>query len=56
MNETKKFEKIPIPSADIDYREVARLMRINIDILKKEITEHVDMELRRFHDGMENDD
>lgn len=51
-----KFEKIGIPCVDVDYREVARLMRINIDLLKKEITEHVDMELRRFHDEMNEDD
>lgn len=45
-------ERIKIPSSDIDYRDVARLMRINIEILKKEITEHVNQELERFHNGM----
>ncbi len=49
-----KFEKFPIPSEHVDYREVARMMRINIDILKEEITEHVNMELERFHKCMCN--
>jgi hypothetical protein len=46
------YPRIPIPSVDIDYREVARLMRVNIDILKKELTDHVNEELQRFEDEM----
>ena len=38
-----------IPNADIDYRDVARIMRQNIDILKEEITDHVNKELERFY-------
>ena len=47
--------RIDIPSANVDYREVARMMRINIDCLKKEITEHVDNELERFRQGMQEE-
>ncbi len=46
------FEKMPIPVKDVDYREVARVMRVNIDILKQEITEHVNMEIERFHNSI----
>ena len=51
MKIEKEF-KIDIPSADIDYREVARLMRINIDIFKKELSDHVSMEIDRFHESI----
>jgi hypothetical protein len=48
-----KFEKIRIPTEEVDYREVARIMRINIDLLKKELTDHVDSELRRFEQSLD---
>lgn len=50
--EVKKEFKIDIPSSDIDYREVARLMRLNVEILKKELSDHVSMEIDRFHESI----
>lgn len=46
-------EFIPIPEYSPTFEEISKQMRINIDILKHEITEHVDNELKRFKDGME---
>ncbi len=40
-------EKIPEYTPTFD--EVSKQMRINVDILKQEITQHVDCELIRFH-------
>jgi hypothetical protein len=50
--EENLYPRIKIPSENIDYREVARLMRINIDILKKELTDHVNNEIERFQNAM----
>lgn len=32
--------------------EAVSHMRINVDILKKELSDHVDQELKRFHEGL----
>ena len=39
---------ISIPDAVTDPRELSKLLKINVDFLKKEITDHIDAELRRF--------
>jgi hypothetical protein len=47
---------LEIKRIDVDYREVARLMRINIDILKEELTEHVNNEIVRFKGEIDDDE
>lgn len=47
-------EKIRIPDYIIDYREISKFMKINVDILKKELTEHIDKEIERFKMEIEN--
>jgi hypothetical protein len=37
-----------IPSATIDYVQLNKMMKYNIDILKSEITDHIDCEIERF--------
>lgn len=34
-------------------QEVSKFMRINVDILKEEITSHIDKELKRFKDEIQ---
>jgi hypothetical protein len=41
-----------IPDFAPAYREVAKQMRINVDILKKEISDHIDKELERLSKEM----
>lgn len=40
-----------IPKDCPTFEELSKQMRINIDILKKEITAHVDRELERLRKG-----
>lgn len=37
-----------------NFQNISTLMRINVEILKKEITDHVDKELKRFKDETKN--
>ena len=43
----------PVPSEPIDYKQVSKLMRQNVDILKREISVHIDLELERFKDEID---
>lgn len=43
-----------IPDCMPDHQEIAKQMRINADIIKKEITDHVDKEIKRFKQEMTN--
>ncbi len=52
----QKPEYKKIPDSHADFKEVAKQMRINVDILKEEITKHIDDELKRFKMGKENVD
>lgn len=38
-----------IPETPIDYSDISRQMRINADILMKEITEHANKEIDRIN-------
>lgn len=38
-----------IPSYDASFEEIAKQQKINTDILKKEVTEHIDKELDRLN-------
>ncbi len=40
-----------MPYTGNDYSEIFQFMRTNIDILKKELSDHVDKELARFRQG-----
>lgn len=51
-----KFETFPIPTANVDYREVARVMELNIKRLKEEITDHVNLEIKRFYSEISEED
>lgn len=42
------FYKSSLPVPEIDFQEVAKQMRLNADILMKEISDHVDKEIERF--------
>ena len=37
-----------IPTAELNYSEISKMMRINVDILMKELTDHCDKEIKRF--------
>jgi len=41
------------PAHIVDQGQVAKIMRINVDILKAEITEHVDKEIKRLNNEIE---
>ncbi len=46
------LDEIPecfIPNLEPDFVEISRYMRINVDILKNEISDHIDAELKRFN-------
>jgi len=43
-----QIEYIPIPEYIPTFEEVSKQMRINVDILKQEITDHVDKEIERL--------
>jgi hypothetical protein len=47
----KRF--IPIPDYYNPFSKQAHQMRINADIIKKEITDHVDAEIARFKKELE---
>lgn len=38
----------PIPNYISTFEEISKQMRINIDIIKQEITDHVDKEISRL--------
>ncbi len=42
-----------IPSVTLDYTEIAKAMKINIDILKKDLSDHVDSEIKRFKETIQ---
>ncbi len=42
-----------IPDCKPSYEEISKQMRINFDILKQEITDHIDKELKRFRQELE---
>jgi len=42
-----------IPPAEVDPQEVSEFMRINVDILKKVISDHVDSEIFRYKSEIE---
>lgn len=42
------YEFIPIPDYEPTYEEITIQMRINADIIKKEISDHIDKEIERF--------
>lgn len=46
-------QKNSLPPYVPDFSEIAKQMRINVDVLKKEITQHVDFELARFKKEIE---
>ena len=46
MDKLKPF--VPIPVVRPTYEQIAKQMRINVDILMKEISEHVDKEIERL--------
>ena len=37
-----------IPDCESSPHEISKMMRINLDILKEELTLHIDLELARF--------
>jgi len=39
-----------IPEGIPTFEETSKQMRINVDILKKEFTDHVDKEIKRFRE------
>lgn len=43
---------ITIPNYAPPHYEIARQMRIDADNIKKEISDHVDSELKRFREAM----
>ena len=45
----KKCSSYTIPSYTLSAEEVSKQLRINCDCIKKEITDHIDSELRRFY-------
>lgn len=45
--------RLKLPEKEADLQEVSRLMRTNCDILKEEITKHVDTEIERFKKQIE---
>lgn len=50
--ENDRWFRSKIPPAYLDHQEISKQLRINIDILNKEISEHVDKELDRFKKQM----
>ena len=42
-----------IPIAVVDPQQVSEFMRTNVDILKKEISDHVDREILRYKSEVE---
>lgn len=44
-----------IPDPQPSFTDIARQMRINVDILKEEITNHINTELKRFRDELEKE-
>lgn len=47
------IESIPFPEYQTSPEEASKFMRINVDILKEEITSHIDKELQRFNEELE---
>ncbi len=45
-----------IPEYTPTSEEIAKQMRINADIIKKEISDHVDQELKRFKEELKIDE
>ena len=43
-----EVNKDKIPEYSPSFHEIATQMRINVDILKQEITEHINREIERF--------
>ena len=43
------------PDAGFDYTEIVRQMRINVDLLKQEITDHADAEISRMKNALEEE-
>lgn len=39
---------LEIPASVSDPKEISKLLKINVDFLKKEISHHIDIELKRF--------
>jgi hypothetical protein len=52
MQEGKK-QFLKIPELQPSFKEISELMRINADIVMKEITDHIDKELTRFKESCE---
>lgn len=50
----KPFEFIPIPNFKPSPEEYLKFLRINIDILTQEITDHVNKEIERFKKSIKN--
>ncbi len=46
MNHKKEDHKIPVHTPT--FEEISKQMRINIDILKEEITDHINKEIDRM--------
>lgn len=44
-----------IPDPQPSFTDIARQMRINVDILKEEITNHINTELKRFRNELEKE-
>ena len=42
-----------IPETMYDFQEIATQMLINADIIKSEVTKHIDDELKRFQEEIE---
>ena len=52
LNEAKTWKYNPkIPEYTPTFEEIGKQMRINVDILKQEITDHVDKEIARLKKG-----
>ena len=44
----------PIPQYTPTFEQVSKQMRINVDILKQEISDHVDKEIERLRKEIDN--
>ncbi len=52
-NDSRIYEE-KIPENSPTFQEISTQMRINVDILKKEISDHCDKEIERFKNEITN--